>query len=516
MNFSHRLPAILIGTATLAALIQPQPAVTLTAAEIGSIAQANTGSEGNNASGVIIERERNIYTALTNWHVVDATGQYLIGTSDGRQYRGNSSQVQRLPGVDLALLQFTSNQDYQVVQKEDSDRIRKSLVSLGSGAKKLVEEVWQIINRQYVDPNFNQVNWRAVGKDYRERSYASKEEAYEAIREMLENLKDPYTRFMNPEEFQNLQIDTSGELTGVGIQITKDEETDKIIVIAPIEETPAFEAGILAKDIITGIDGKSTEGMDINEAVGLIRGKPGTKVTLTIQRGEQEIDFPITRARIEIHPVRARTEETNIGEIGYIRLTQFSAQAAKEMREAIEDLEEKKVEGYILDLRSNPGGLFYSSVEIARMWLKEGKIVSTVSRNREVEGHQANNRALTDKPLVVLVDGGSASASEIVSGALQDNRRAILVGSKTFGKGSVQSVRRLIDGSGLAVTVAKYLTPNGRDINEEGIIPDVVYEMTEEEREKLQGDRTQIGTLADSQFAKALEVLTQEIATKRR
>ncbi len=394
-------------------------------------------------------------------------------------------------------------------------RLSQSQAFFRDNPKELVDEVWQIINRQYVDANFNQVDWRAVRSEYLDRSYPNKEDAYKAIREMLERLEDPYTRFMDPEEFQNMQIDTSGELTGVGIQIAKDEETDKLLVISPIEDTPAFEAGILAKDIITRIDGQSTEGMDVNQAVKLIRGKPGTKVTLTIQRGEQEIDYPIIRARIEIHPVRARTEVTPTGEIGYIRLTQFSAQASKEMREAIEEFEKQEVEGYILDLRSNPGGLLYSSIEIARMWLKEGTIVSTVDRQGELERQRANNRALTDKPLVVLVDGGSASASEILSGALQDNHRATLVGTQTFGKGLVQSVRGLGDGSGLAVTIAKYLTPSGRDINKEGITPDIIFELTEQQRKALQRERTQIGTLDDPQFAKAAEVLDQEIRAKR-
>ncbi|MGK7916834.1 MAG: carboxyl-terminal processing protease CtpC [Prochloraceae cyanobacterium] len=380
--------------------------------------------------------------------------------------------------------------------------------------KELVDEVWQIINYQYVDATFNQVDWRSVRSQYLNRSYGNKEDAYKAIKEMLGLLEDPYTRFMNPEEFQNMQIDTSGELTGVGIQITKDEETDRLIVIAPIEDTPAHQAGIMARDIIMKIDGKSTEGMDVNEAVKLIRGKPGTKVTLTIKRNSQEQDFPIIRARIQIHPVRATTRVTEQGKIGYIRLTQFSAQAPKEMRDAIRKLEKEKVKGYVLDLRSNPGGLLYASVDIARMWLEQGKIVSTVNRKGLVDAKRANNTALTDKPLVVMVDGGSASASEILSGALQDNDRAILVGTKTFGKGLVQSVRSLGDGSGLAVTIAKYLTPTGRDINKEGIPPDIIVELTEKDRTQLQRDRTKIGTPEDPQFAKALEALRGDIQAR--
>ncbi|MGK7895882.1 MAG: carboxyl-terminal processing protease CtpC [Xenococcus sp. (in: cyanobacteria)] len=391
----------------------------------------------------------------------------------------------------------------------------RSQAHIQNSPKELVDEVWQIINHQYVDTNFNNLNWQEVRQDYLERSYTDQEQVYDAVREMLEQLGDPYTRFMDPEEFQNMQIDTSGELTGVGIQITKDEETDRLIVVAPIEDTPAFEAGILAQDIIKEIDGTDTKGMDVNEAVKLIRGKPGSRVTLTIDREGVPIDYEIVRTRIQIHPVRARVSNTSIGDVGYIRLTQFSAQASKEMRDAIKDLEKQGVTGYILDLRSNPGGLLYSSIDIARMWLKEGGIVSTVDRGGESERKAANNSALTDKPLTILVDGGSASASEILSGALQDNERAVLVGTKTFGKGLVQSVRRLGDGSGLAVTIAKYLTPSGRDIHKEGIAPDIVVELEDEERKKLQGDRTLIGTLEDPQFVKAIEILGQEIRAQR-
>ncbi len=391
----------------------------------------------------------------------------------------------------------------------------QSQAHIQNSPKELVDEVWQIINHQYVDTNFNNLNWQEVRQEYLERSYTDQEQVYDAVREMLEQLGDPYTRFMDPEEFKNMQIDTSGELTGVGIQIAKDEETDRLIVIAPIEDTPAFAAGILAKDIITAIDGTDTKGMDVNEAVKLIRGKPGSKVTLTIDRAGVDKDYEIVRARIQIHPVRARVSNTPIGDVGYIRLTQFSAQASKEMRDAIKDLEKQGVTGYILDLRSNPGGLLYSSIDIARMWLKEGAIVSTVDRGGEKERKAANNSALTDKPLTILVDGGSASASEILSGALQDNERAVLVGTKTFGKGLVQSVRRLGDGSGLAVTIAKYLTPSGRDIHKEGIAPDIVVELEEKERKKLQSDRNLIGTLDDPQFVKALEILGQEIRAQK-
>jgi len=389
----------------------------------------------------------------------------------------------------------------------------KSLASFRGSPKELVDEVWQIIDKSYVDGTFNQVDWKAVRNDYLNRTYSSDEEAYKAIREMLKKLDDPYTRFMNPEEFKNMQVETSGELIGVGIQLTQDEKTKKLVVISPIEDTPAFTAGILAKDIITKIDGKSTVGMDTNQAVSLIRGQANTEVTLTILRDKKEIDFKLKRAKIEIHPVRKSVQKSPIGEIGYIRLNQFSANAASEMRSAIKDLEQKKVTGYILDLRSNPGGLLYGSIEIARMWLKEGTIVSTVDRVGEADKQTANKGEITDKPLVVLVDGGSASASEILSGALQDNKRAVLVGTKTFGKGLVQSVRGVGNGAGLAVTIAKYFTPNGTDINHMGIKPDFVVELTDAQKQELRRDRDKIATVADPQYAKALEVLTKQVTT---
>ncbi|MDP8962891.1 MAG: S41 family peptidase, partial [Cyanobacteriota bacterium] len=259
--------------------------------------------------------------------------------------------------------------------------LSKSQAFFSESPKELVDEVWQIIDRQYVDGTFNQQDWRAIRSDYVvNKTYTNQEEAYTAIREMLKKLGDPYTRFLNPEEFKNMQIDTSGELTGVGIQLAQDEKTKKLTVIAPIEDTPAFKAGVLAKDIIVKIDGKSTEGMDVNDAVKLIRGQEGTQVLLTIQRGDKQVDYPLRRARIEIHPVRYNVQNTPTDKVGYIRLNQFSANAAEEMRNAIKDLEKQQVNGYVLDLRSNPGGLLYASIEIARMWINDGAIVSTVDR----------------------------------------------------------------------------------------------------------------------------------------
>jgi carboxyl-terminal processing protease len=243
----------------------------------------------------------------------------------------------------------------------------------------------------------------------------------------------------------------------------------------------------------------------------LIRGPVNTKVLLGIKRGDRTFDVELTRSKIELHVVKADIRDIPTGKVGYIRLTQFNANATADMRKAIKNQVDKNVSGFILDLRSNPGGLLYSSAEIARMFIDNATIVSTVDRKGESERLVANRQALTDKPVVVLVDGGSASASEILSGALQDNKRAVLVGTKTFGKGLVQSVIPLGDGSGMAVTIAKYLTPNGTDINHSGIKPDVVIELTEAQKEELIKNRTEIGSNADPQYAKALEVLTKRI-----
>ena len=313
---------------------------------------------------------------------------------------------------------------------------------------------------------------------------------------MLSNLNDPYTRFLDPKEFNQMRIDTSGELTGVGIQIVKDKESDSIIIISPIEGTPAYEAGIKAKDKILSIDNVSTKGLNIEDAVKLIRGRRGTKVKLEILRNGNSFYKSLLRERIEIKSVTSKINETKDGLlIGYVRLKQFNANASREMKDTLKDLEIKKVSGYVLDLRSNPGGLLESSIDISRQFIDKGIIVSTLSKDGLRETKRGNGKALTKKPLIVLVNEGSASASEIVSGAIRDNNRGKLVGKKTFGKGLVQSMRTLVDGSGLTVTVAKYLTPNGTDINKFGITPDIEVKMNS--NPILQRE---IGTKRDRQY----------------
>ena len=351
---------------------------------------------------------------------------------------------------------------------------------LNNSYKEVIDHVWQIVYRDFLDSNgkFQKSNWINLRKEVLSKTYSDSNEAYDAIRDMLSNLDDSYTRFLEPKEFNQMRIDTSGELTGVGIQIVKDKESDDLIIISPIEGTPAFDAGIKARDKILSIDDISTEGMNIEDAVKLIRGQRGTKVKLEILRGSQSFFKTLSREKIEIKSVSSKVNQTKNGlSIGYVRIKQFNANASKETRDAIKDLETKKVAGYVLDLRSNPGGLLESSIDISRHFINKGVIVSTVSKDGLKETKRGNGQALTKKPLVVLVNEGSASASEIVSGAIKDNKRGKLVGKKTFGKGLVQSMRTLVDGSGLTVTVAKYLTPNGTDINKSGIIPDIEVRM---------------------------------------
>ena len=380
--------------------------------------------------------------------------------------------------------------------------------SISDSPKEVIDQVWQIVYRDYLDSSgdYDEKSWRQLRSKLLKKSFAGNAESYEAIRGMLASLNDPYTRFLDPKEFKEMRIDTSGELMGVGIQLSLDKATKELVVVSPIEGTPASRAGVLSKDVIVSIDGNSTKGMSTEDAVKLIRGPEGSDVILGLRRGDQVLDVPLTRARIEINAVTYRLNKTKDQQkIGYIRLKQFNANAAKEMRQAAKSLEEQGAEGYVLDLRGNPGGLLEASIDIARQWLNEGIIVSTRTREGIRDVRRATGSAITDKPLVVLIDQGSASASEILSGSLQDNSRAELVGQKTFGKGLVQAVRGLSDGSGLTVTIAKYLTPKGTDIHKNGIEPDVASVMTEDQLKKLTIEK--LGSSQDSQYIEAQTLL---------
>ncbi|MEM1172247.1 MAG: carboxyl-terminal processing protease CtpB [Cyanobacteria bacterium P01_H01_bin.35] len=384
--------------------------------------------------------------------------------------------------------------------------------NLENSPKVVLDEAWQIVNREYVDGNFNHTDWQATRKSLLEKNYTSQEQAYKALREALDKLDDPYTRFLDPEQFKALTNQTSGEMSGVGMQLKQEELTKAIAVVDVVENSPAMKGGLLPGDQIKEIDGKSTAGLSVSAAAKLIRGDVGTKVMLRVIRpGDREFDVTLTRARIELQAVRYDLKREGDQRIGYIRLQEFSAHAGEQMERAIEELDNQNPDGYVLDLRGNPGGLLRISIDIARMWMDKGAIVSTVDRDGDRQELRANRSALTDKPTVVLVDGDSASASEILAGALKDNGRAVVMGDQTFGKALVQSVHSLSDGSGLAVTIAHYYTPKGTDISKKGVTPDVVLNLTDSQKRRLYRKPEAIATGSDPYYSQAVNLLKNKV-----
>jgi carboxyl-terminal processing protease len=300
------------------------------------------------------------------------------------------------------------------------------------------------------------------------------------------------------------------------MRLEEDEKTKAIRVVEPMENSPALKAGIQAGDTILVIDGKTTKGMTVSDAAQVIRGEEGTKVTLRIAReGKSEFDLTLTRARIEVAAVRYSLKNEGGKKVGYIRLQEFSSHAGEQMQAAIKNLSDQKADAFVLDLRGNPGGLLRVSIDIARMWMDTGAIVRTVDRAGDSQEMRANRTAITDKPLVVLVDDNSASASEILAGALKDNKRATVMGGQTFGKALVQSVHSLADGSGLAVTIAHYYTPNGTDISHKGVTPDVKVEVTDEQKLKLANKPMLVATQDDPCYAQAIALLQTTASSPR-
>lgn len=309
-----------------------------------------------------------------------------------------------------------------------------------------------------------------------------------AINGMIKSLDDPHTSYMSKDIFKELQTETKGEFGGVGIVIGVRDSW--ITVISPIDDTPGARAGIKAGDKIIEVNGESTEGFTTMDAVNLIRGKVGTSVNLTIRREsvQQLLHFDITRGIIQLESVKSKVIENHIG---YIRISSFSEHTAESLEDHLYELTDQEVDSLIIDLRNNPGGLLSSAIQITDMFLDKGTIVSIEGRVRgQDQVYKAHERTIApDIPIIVLVNGGSASGSEIVAGAIRDNNRGILVGTKTFGKGSVQTVRELPDGSGIRITTALYYTPSGESIHKIGIEPDEVVkeiEITEEESEAIE------------------------------
>ena len=303
----------------------------------------------------------------------------------------------------------------------------------------------------------------------------NKELVYGAIKGMLETL-DPHSNFLPPDVFKDMKIDTSGKFGGLGIEIGIKDSV--LTVISPIEDTPAWKKGLKPGDRIVKIDGESTKGMNLVEAVNKMRGKKGTDVKLGIFReGFKEIkDVVITRDTIKIQAVKSEEVEP---EYGYVRLASFNENAANDVKKAIDSLgKKKKLRGLVFDLRMNPGGLLDQAVEVSSLFIEEGVVVSTIGRNRDQKEvkYAVKGKAFKDLPVAILVNSSTASAAEIVAGALQDHHRAIIMGQPTFGKGSVQTVIELGQDIGLKLTIARYYTPSGRSIQEKGVVPDILLD----------------------------------------
>jgi carboxyl-terminal processing protease len=326
--------------------------------------------------------------------------------------------------------------------------------------------VWRLLDRHYVDPSKLTIDEMRFG----------------AVRGLVGSIGDAYSSFMTPKESTDFQQVLRGKLEGIGAELTYRDGV--IVVVAPLKGSPASAAGLLPLDVITGVDGESMKDASLQDAVMRIRGEKGTEVILTVFRPSEgeELDIPITRDEIRVPSVEHEVLETGSGTVGYVALNQFGDSAVPEIREALQQLKKEELEGLILDLRFNGGGYLDGAIDIASFFLTKGKIVSVDRRGQEIASHYAfGSPIVPDIPLVVLINEGSASASEIVAGALQDHGRAYIIGAKSFGKGTVQEVLDLPGGSSLRVTVAKWLTPNGRDLSIEGVVPDLAVEMTTEQ-----------------------------------
>jgi len=348
-------------------------------------------------------------------------------------------------------------------------------------------EAWRAIDRAYVDKTFNDRNWFKLRQDaLNTNSMNSTEETYTAIREMLKELDDPFTRFLSPEEFATTLSSTRNSLSGVGLEVTFNAEGE-CSVVTPISGGPADDAGLRPGDIILSIDGSSVADSSLYSVAQALQGPPGSSVDVVLRRADsgQEEAMTLRRRAIQLSPVKSAlcsqgfAGQDSDDKVGYIRLSRFSRSSAKLVGEALEDLKSKGASKYVLDMRNNGGGNFPEGVEVAKTFLNEGVIVYITDSVGVRDVYEASGEAIeAEMPLSILVNKGTASASEVVAGALRDNGRAVIVGEGTYGKGLIQSLLPLSDGSAVAVTVAKYETPARLDINKVGIKTD--RELSEE------------------------------------
>jgi carboxyl-terminal processing protease len=394
--------------------------------------------------------------------------------------------------------------------------------------EELYELVRLIVDQNYLDPTYNNQDLRIWSLDRRYKGQIKNyDDSKKAIQTMLASLGDKYTRFLDKTEYKDELQAIDAKLPGIGIQIGLDK-SQRIVVIAPIQGTPAFKAGLQPKDEILEVDGTSTKGLSIEEVANKIRGTPGTNVKIVVQRASEKKEYSITRAEIKIEAIPEGQSVKLSDQVCYIHFSSFiSHDGAEEFADKLSKL--GKCPGLILDLRNNPGGLLDNAISMANMFLDDDlDIVSTVDRDGYVITKSTGDKRLIDYDgkLVILVNEGSASASEILSGALKDNGRAVLVGEKTFGKGLVQLVRDLPDGSGINITTAKYLTPNGTDINKIGIQPNYKVPLNEDALKNKQGpwfidyenivnEKLDLKTTKDLQLKKAFDVINEQLGVKK-
>ncbi len=357
----------------------------------------------------------------------------------------------------------------------------KPLLALNDG-QELVLETWNIVNEGFLNPDkFNEVQWKRLRQQALEKPITTSDEAYAAIESMLLPLGDPYTRLLKPDDYKALKESNVGsEINGVGLQLGARAEDGEIVVIAPLEGSPAADAEISSGTILLKVENESPKNLGLEATASKLRGETGSKVLIEIRDPDDEIkEIVLERRSVDLRPVRTKRIRTENHTLGYLRITQFSEGVPEQVKEALKELTDKEVEGIVLDLRNNSGGLVSSGLAVADSFLSQQPIVETKNREGINDPIPSNEGSLYEGPLVTLVNGGTASASEILAGALQDNERSLLLGTRTFGKGLIQTLTNLSDGSGLAVTVASYLTPSGRDIQNLGIEPDRNLELPE-------------------------------------
>ncbi len=352
--------------------------------------------------------------------------------------------------------------------------IAAPVLALNDG-QQLILESWSLVNEGFLNPSrFDEIHWRRLRQQALEKQISTSDEAYAAIEEMLLPIGDPYTRLLRPDDYAAMKESNLGsEINGVGLQLGARTEDGEIVVIAPLEGSPAADAGVASGTILLSVNGESPKNLGLEATAARLRGETGSQVLVTLQAPNGEIDeIALERRSVDLRPVRTRRLRNESHTLGYLRITQFSEGVPEQVNEALQELSEKGIEGLILDLRNNSGGLVSSGLAVADIFLKGNAIVETRNRDGVKDSIPASLESLYDGPMVTLVNSGTASASEILAGALQDNDRSQLLGDRTFGKGLIQSLTNLSDGSGLAITVAGYLTPDGRDIQDFGIEPD--------------------------------------------